>query len=102
MVRYHAYPYQKFGQQRGNVTSISKTTLSATELASVTGTVPGLGLDGEQFYRIRVDIEAQSVLAYGKLRPLQAGMLVEADILQETRHLYEWVLEPLYSLTGKL
>ncbi|MEI0668290.1 hypothetical protein VUS98_32995, partial [Pseudomonas aeruginosa] len=25
-----------------------------------------------------------------------------ADILQDTRRLYEWVLEPLYSLTGKL
>jgi membrane fusion protein len=29
-------------------------------------------------------------------------MLVDADILQEKRKLYEWVLEPLYSLTGKL
>ncbi|MCP2021981.1 UNVERIFIED_ORG: membrane fusion protein [Pseudomonas reinekei] len=102
MVRYQAYPYQKFGQHRGSVKSISKTTLSASELANVTGTMPGLGLDGEQIYRIRVDIEAQSILAYGKPRPLQTGMLVEADILQETRHLYEWVLEPLYSLTGKL
>ncbi len=102
MVRYQAYPYQKFGQHHGNVMSVSKTTLSAAELASMTGSVPGLGLNGEQIYRIRVDLEAQSVLAYGKPRPLQTGMLVEADILQETRHLYEWVLEPLYSLTGKL
>ncbi|WP_095052249.1 HlyD family secretion protein [Pseudomonas sp. Irchel s3b2] len=102
MVRYQAYPYQKFGQHRGNVLSISKATMSAAELASMTGSVPGLGLSGEQIYRIRVDIEAQSVLAYGKPRPLQTGMLVEADILHETRRLYEWVLEPLYSLTGKL
>lgn len=101
-VRYEAYPYQKFGQHSGNVLSISKTTLSASELASMNGSVPGLGLNGEQIYRIRVDLEAQSVLAYGELRPLQAGMLVEADILHETRRLYEWVLEPLYSLTGKL
>jgi len=101
-VRYQAYPYQKFGQHHGKVASISKATLSATELANMTGSVPGLGLEGEQFYRIRVDIEAQSVLAYGTPHPLQTGMLVEADILQETRHLYEWVLEPLYSLTGKL
>ena len=100
-VRYQAYPYQKFGQHRGNVTSVSKATLSAAELATMTGSVPGLGLEGEQIYRIRVDIEAQSVLAYGTQRPLQTGMLVEADILQETRRLYEWVLEPLYSLTGK-
>ncbi|WP_277914475.1 hypothetical protein, partial [Pseudomonas aeruginosa] len=32
----------------------------------------------------------------------QSGMLLDADILQDTRRLYEWVLEPLYSLTGKL
>ncbi|MHC8370920.1 HlyD family secretion protein [Pseudomonas sp. MDT1-85] len=102
MVRYQAYPYQKFGQHRGNVLSISKATMSAAELANMTGSVPGLGLSGEQIYRIRVDIEAQSVLAYGKPRPLQTGMLVEADILHDTRRLYEWVLEPLYSLTGKL
>lgn len=102
MVRYQAYPYQKFGQHRGNVVSISKATMSAAELASMTGSVPGLGLSGEQIYRISVDIEAQSVLAYGKPRPLQTGMLIEADILHETRRLYEWVLEPLYSLTGKL
>ncbi|MET5012441.1 secretion protein HlyD, partial [Burkholderia pseudomallei] len=31
-----------------------------------------------------------------------AGMALQADVLQERRRLYEWVLEPLYSLTGKL
>ena len=41
-------------------------------------------------------------MAYGNAQPLQAGMVVEADVLQEKRKLYEWVLEPLYSLTGKL
>ena len=102
MIRYQSFPYQKFGQHRGKVTSVSRATLSANQLADVTGSVPGIGTDGEQIYRIRVDIEAQSVLAYGKEKQLQTGMLVEADILQETRHLYEWVLEPLYSLTGKL
>ncbi|MGF6315425.1 membrane fusion protein [Pseudomonas frederiksbergensis] len=101
-IRYQAYPYQKFGQHPGTVISVSQATLSAGEMASRTGSVPGLGLDGEQIYRIRVNLEAQSVLAYGKQRPLQTGMLVDADILLETRNLYEWVLEPLYSLTGKL
>lgn len=101
-VRYQAYPYQKFGQHRGTVLSISKTTLSAAEMANMSGSVPGLGLSGEQIYRIRVDMDAQSVLAYGNPRPLQIGMLLEADILHESRRLYEWVLEPLYSLTGKI
>ena len=30
------------------------------------------------------------------------GMQLEADIMQERRKLYEWVLEPLISITGKL
>lgn len=101
-IRYQAYPYQKFGQHLGNVISISQAALSADEMSSRSGSVPRLGLGGEQIYRIRVDLEAQSVQAYGQPRPLQTGMLVDADILLETRHLYEWVLEPLYSLTGKL
>ena len=29
-------------------------------------------------------------------------MAVEADVLLETRHVYEWMLEPLYSLRGKV
>ena len=35
-------------------------------------------------------------------QPLQTGMLLDADIMLERRRLYEWVLEPLISLTGKL
>ncbi|WP_330565711.1 HlyD family secretion protein [Pseudomonas yamanorum] len=102
LIRYQAYPYQKFGQYRATVQSVSRTTLSSAELASMAGGVPGLGQGGEQFYRILVALEGQQVLAYGKARPLQSGMLLDADIMQDTRRLYEWVLEPLYSLTGKL
>ncbi len=58
--------------------------------------------NGEPLYRITVVLARQTITAYGKPQPLQAGMLVDADIVQEKRHLYEWVLEPLYSLTGKL
>jgi membrane fusion protein len=102
LVRYQAYPYQKFGQQRGQIVSISRVTISYAELASMSNSIPGLGNDGEQFYRMQVDLEEQNILTYGKSQLLQSGMLLEADVLQETRRLYEWVLEPLYSLTGKL
>jgi membrane fusion protein len=34
--------------------------------------------------------------------PLQVGMVVEADVMQDRRRLYEWVLEPLYGMAGKL
>jgi membrane fusion protein len=29
-------------------------------------------------------------------------MRLDADILQETRRLWEWMLEPLYSITGSM
>jgi len=46
--------------------------------------------------------EAPYVMAYGKRVTLQDGMELEVDILIDTRRLYEWVLEPVYSVTGKL
>ncbi|WP_371356834.1 HlyD family secretion protein [Pseudomonas chlororaphis] len=102
LIRYQAYPYQKFGQYRGQVRSISQTSVSPAELTSMVGGVPGLGKDGEQLYRLQVSLDKQAVMAYGQPRALQSGMLLDADVLQDTRRLYEWVLEPLYSLTGKL
>ncbi|WP_063553354.1 HlyD family secretion protein [Burkholderia territorii] len=98
LVRYQAYPYQKFGQHAARVVSIARTALSAAELATSGG---GVNRDGT-FYRVTVALGAQTVNVYGKPQPLQAGMALQADILQERRRLYEWVFEPLYSLTGKL
>ncbi|WP_083237430.1 HlyD family secretion protein [Burkholderia singularis] len=101
LVRYQAYPYQKFGQYEARVVSIAHTALSAAELAT-SGAPAAQASNGSTFYRITVALKDQHVTAYGKAQPLQAGMALQADILQERRRLYEWVLEPLYSLTGKL
>ncbi len=99
LLRYQSYPYQKFGHARGVVISISRTALSPSELGGrATPTGPG----SEPLYRIIVRLERQTITAYGQPQPLQAGMLVDADVLQEKRRLFEWVLEPLYSLTGML
>ncbi|KWO47525.1 MFP transporter [Burkholderia sp. MSMB1459WGS] len=97
LVRYQAYPYQKFGQYRARVTSIARTALSTAELSTSGAPAAREG----SFYRITAALASEHVTAYGKPQPLQAGMALKADILQERRRLYEWVLEPLYSLTGK-
>ena len=47
-------------------------------------------------------LDQQFVKAYGQDLRLQAGMLVDADIWLDRRRLYEWVLEPLYSVLGKV
>jgi membrane fusion protein len=95
LLRYEAYPYQKFKHAKGTITSVSKTSLQGNEL-------PFGGNSSQPLYRINVALDSQTVKAYGKDEPLQAGMMLTADVLLEKRYLYEWILEPLFSLTGKL
>lgn len=95
LLRYHAYPYQKFGHAHGSVAYISRTAIPVAELPSELAV-------NEPLYRITVILSNQFVMAYGQARPLHPGMLVDADILHERRKLYEWALDPLFSLTGKL
>ena len=94
-LRYQAFPYQKFGQQDGRVRSIARTALSATELASLN--LPQQD-QNEPLYRIVVEPRRQAIDLYGHPTPLQAGMTVDAYVLQETRAIYEWMLEPLLSV----
>lgn len=95
LLRYQAYPYQKFGHHIGRVLRVSRSAVNAGGSTST-----GSGQASEPYYRVLVALDAQTVTAYGKSEALRPGMLVEADILSERRKLYEWLLEPLYSLRG--
>ena len=96
LLRYPAFPYQKFGSHRARVVSVSRSALAPAEL----GYVPRDGMR-EPLYRIKVALARQTVAAYGREEPLQAGMEVEADVLLDRRRLIEWVFEPLLSLAGR-
>lgn len=98
LLRYQAFPYQKFGHYEGKVARISRSALSPGELGVLSGKVEG----GEPLYRVTVALERQTVTAYGKLETLKPGMVLEADILGEKRSLLEWIFEPLYSLKGRV
>ncbi|GGD51858.1 HlyD family secretion protein [Pseudoxanthomonas indica] len=98
LLRYAAYPYQKFGHARGRVARISRIAVKPHELES-SGAYGSLS---EPYYRAVVLLESQSMLAYGNEEPLRPGMALEADIMGERRKLYEWLLEPLYALSGSL
>lgn len=99
LLSYQAYPYQKFGQYKGSVAALSRAPLEPGELPSA---IPGATNSGQALYRITVTLASQHAMAYGKPQRLQSGMLVEADVMQDTRTLLEWILEPLYSLKGRL
>lgn len=96
LLRYLAYPHQKFGSHRARVIAISRNPLLPSEL----GFTPGDG-SREPVYRIKAALESQTVVAYGEPQPLQAGMQVEADIQLDRRRLIEWIFEPLLSLAGR-
>lgn len=96
-LRYHAFPYQKFGHQRGTVERISRTAIEGN-------LQPALAKDGggATFYRITVRLLRQDVIAYGLREPLKPGMAVSADVMGERRRLIEWMFEPLYALAGRV
>lgn len=99
LLRYQAYPYQKFGQYTAEVREVASTSVNPQELA-----LPGVATAtaAEPVYRIRLKLSKQTVLAYGKPMPLKSGMLVDASIMLEQRRLYEWVLEPVFSILGRM
>jgi membrane fusion protein len=100
LLRYQAFPYQKFGQQQGEVLQVSRTPLQAAELAQLG--LPAAMAQGEPMYRITVQLQRQSVEAYGQDQTLSPGMLLEADVLLERRRLIEWIFEPLLSLVRRV
>ncbi|POA96867.1 secretion protein [Chromobacterium sinusclupearum] len=94
-IRYQAYPFQKFGQFQGVIREVSHSPMTKDELPMGSNAT-------EPLYRIRVRLQNQSVKTYGQQQPLKAGMALDASILLEQRKLYEWVLEPLFSISGKV
>jgi membrane fusion protein len=99
LLRYRAYPYQKFGHYRGVIKNVSRSAIEPAELPSMFGAGPA-GSTAEPLYRITVALAGQDVRAYGQPVPLQPGMQLDADILLERRRLIEWVFDPVFTLTG--
>ena len=101
-LRYQAFPYQKFGHQSGAVIQVSRSPLQATELASLPLQIGAGAGSTEPMYRITVQLDQQSVAAYGQAQPLSPGMQLEADVLLDKRRLIEWLFEPVLGITGRV
>ena len=94
-IRDQAFPYQRFGIYRGEIVNVSKSVLLPSE-ADLPVSLK------EPVYQVVVDIEQQGAIAYGSKVPLQAGMLLEADIMVDSRSLFEWLFEPIYRIKGDI
>jgi membrane fusion protein len=95
-LRYAAYPYQKFGLHSGHITAVSATPFAPSELpANLAQQLIAQAGSNEALYRINVQLDEQDIKAYGETLPLKAGLTLDADVLQERRKVWEWVLEPV-------
>ena len=95
VLRYDAFPFQRFGQYGGTVERVSSTVWSPGEKV-------GPATVRESVYRVDVKLDSQSVASGAQTLALRPGMSVNADILQEKRKVWEWVFEPILSLKGRL
>lgn len=94
VLRYDAFPYERFGQYRGIVSDIGRNVWTAGERVGPLSA-------REPVYRVDVALDKQSVSALGQEFPLRPGMLVNADLLLEKRTLLEWIFEPVLQLKGR-
>ena len=101
ILRYQAYPYQKFGHAEGHVISIAQTALGSQEWTNLGNIFTQTAQVNEPVYLIKVKLNNQHIRVYGTEKKLQIGMVLEADILHENKRLYEWILDPLYQVIGK-
>jgi len=97
VVRYQAYPSEKFGQQQGVVAQVSGVALSPEEYSLRTDRNVE-----EPMYEIIVTLPEQTIMLNGQPHALQAGMAVDADILLERRRLIDWLLEPIFNFRRRL
>lgn len=102
-LRYAAYPYQKFGLYEGRITGVSKTPFAPNELPpNLSQQLVSQAGSNEALYRVNVELADQSIRAYGEDIQLKPGLTLEADVLQERRKVWEWVLEPVLAARQQL
>lgn len=106
LIRYAAFPYQKFGLHTATVVDVSRTPFAPAELPAHLATtilsnaqqaINGCNMN-EALYRIKVRLHEQSINAYGQAQMLKPGMTLEADVIQDKRKIWEWVLEPVLAI----
>jgi membrane fusion protein len=85
---YDAFPYQNFGAYTGHIAELSNTVLTKTDTA-------GPITPEEPVYKAIAVLDRPDVDASGKKMPLQAGMLLKAEVILDRRSLADWLLDPL-------
>jgi membrane fusion protein len=101
LLRYSAFPYQKFGEYWGTVTEVSHAALQAEELKTLVPTLAP-SEQSKTFYRVIVVPDRQNVWVYDRPEPLQASIQVDASVVLDKRPLYQWIIQPLYDFRERI
>lgn len=95
-IRYSAFPYQKFGTYKATITRIPDSVLLPREIIN-------LPIDiSESVYLVEAKLDSDHINAYGKVIQIKSDMTLSADIILSKRSLFEWLFEPILSLSGRL
>ncbi len=93
-VSFDAFPFQRFGQYHGVV-----STVSQSDVAVPSGQQ---GQDRRAVFLVRVKLDSPHVKAYGNEIPLRPGHTLTADIEIDRRSLLRWMFDPLFAFSGRL
>lgn len=98
-IRYEAYPYQKFGQFPGRISSISRVPASAQEMSTYNSALLLQNNTANQsYYKVMVALENSYLKESGEEIHLTDGMKAEATLFLEKRPIYQWMLSPFYDI----
>lgn len=87
----NAFPYQRFGTVKANISQISSIAVSRT-------------MPDDQVlpvYLVTAELSKLWVPAFGKQQPLIAGMDLSARIVTENQSLFERLFEPLFAVQNR-
>ena len=97
VLRYDAFAFEKFGQYGGTIVKVSEADVPVAELG-----VPILAKEKSTLYRVRVELDRDTVDAYGTALKLRPGLTLAADIELDRRPLIRWIFDPLFALGKRL
>ena len=91
---FDAFPYQRFGSFGGRIAAVSRIAIDPRENET--------RIESEEpVYRLTVDLDRQSVYAYGSNIALQPGMTLTANIILERQSFFAWLLTPLRAVLNR-
>lgn len=98
-IRYDAYPFEKYGQFSGTISSLSRLPATESEIMHYSGSRPEMQHPPKQaYYRTLVTLDDQVLIKEGKTLPISNGMSAEVTLFLEKRPLYQWILSPYYDI----